>query len=97
MTRSAPRTPALEHSADRAPRYSVQRFVRHRGHHFLTLSNRSSSPLPSGPVSIQYAPSPSTNRIRMSLSLSSGASERMTTKFEPLSNTQYGNEPTSPR
>src|SRR5437879_4640840 len=30
MTRSAPRTFALEHSADRAPRHSVQRLVRPR-------------------------------------------------------------------
>src|SRR6266540_259661 len=31
MTRSAARTFALEHSADRAPRHSVQRLVRHHG------------------------------------------------------------------
>src|SRR6266542_4488868 len=29
MTRSAPRASALDHAADRAPRHSVQRLVRH--------------------------------------------------------------------
>src|SRR6266511_1371783 len=51
MTRSAPRTPALEHSADRAPRHSVQRLVRRCAHaknptfsiHFRSVSKSAPS------------------------------------------------------
>src|SRR6266498_1990431 len=51
MTRSAPRTPALEPSADRAPRHSVQRLVRRCAHaknptfsiHFRSVSKSAPS------------------------------------------------------
>src|SRR6266404_6220256 len=47
MTRSAPRTLTLEHSADRAPRHSVKRLVRPLSHllHLMSGRNDASTPI----------------------------------------------------